>query len=478
MLSSPRWFALVPLLIACGPEAMMTIAEEDSLESLSAELDSNGMLAFLNGPLATVDALDNDVGLDARAAKGIVEHVRGPDGVLGSADDDRLGSILELDAIPYVGAIAMNAINRYVGSSSSSPNGAIRVIRAATVEKVPSGRPAPGTFRVHLIDVGTGLAILVQGADFNLLFDGGSTDDSAGLTATGNKSRLLAYLYAAIGPAADPACRPEGDRWPAAPGVSPLINHVFLSHPHQDHSNMLDDVLRCYRVQDVWDSGAVNETASYAAFLSAVASQPGVRYHTAIAPPSTRKVSVWGQTISLQSAEWTTFREGDRRSLGLGASFKVLFADGTYYPNQFNDNSTVLRLELGSTSVLLAADAEAGIRDTPFAPVGETEGALLERHRAELDVDILQVGHHGSRTSSRRAFLDAVSPRYALVSAGPTLNNGGVSFPDPDVIGSLTTVGAQVLRTDQHDNGCPEADRIGVDDTRPGGCDNYVLEFR
>ena len=208
-----------------------------------------------------------------------------------------------------------------------------------------------------------------------------------------------------------------------------------------------------------------------------MAASPGVRYHTAIAPPASRQLSVWGQTISFLSIDWTTFREGDRRSLGLGASFTVLHADGVYYANQFNDNSTVLRLDLGSTSVLLAADAEAGPRDSPLAEVGEIEGALLTNHRAELDVDILQVGHHGSKTSSRKAFLDAVTPLYALVSAGPTLNNGGVSFPDREVIDVLTATRAQVLRTDVHDSKCPEADRIGMDDTKPGGCDSYLLEI-
>lgn len=466
----------------CSPEAAITLDAVDEEQGVvSADLDSSHILSFLNGPAATVELLDLDIGLDSRAASRIVAHVRGPDGKLGTADDDRLGSIAELDAIPYVGATALAALDAYVrrAAGSTAGNGNVRVTRTARAADLPAGRPAPGTYRVHLIDVGTGLAMLVQGSDFNLLFDGGSTDDSAGITTTGNKSRLLAYLFAALGPAADPACRPEGDVWPEVPPpTSPLIDHVFLSHPHQDHSNMLDDVLRCYRVNDVWDSGAVNDTSSYASFLSAVAAKPGVRYHTAIAPPAGHRLQVWAQTITFPAAvEWTTFRAGDRGTLGSRGSFKVLHADGAYYANQFNDNSTVLRLDLGSTSVLLAADAEAGPRDSPLAPVGEVEGALLEKYRWDLDVDILQVGHHGSLTSSRKAFLDAVTPKFALVSAGPTLNNGGVSFPDEGTIDTLKATGAQVFRTDLHDASCPEADRIGVDDTKPGGCDSYLFEL-
>lgn len=69
---------------------------------------------------------------------------------------------------------------------------------ARTVDDVDSAPPEAGNYRVHLIDVGTGLAVLIQGADFNLLFDGGSADDKRGISATENNSRLLAYLWEAL----------------------------------------------------------------------------------------------------------------------------------------------------------------------------------------------------------------------------------------------------------------------------------------
>ena len=57
--------------------------------------------------------------------------------------------------------------------------------------------PPPGTYRVHMIDVGTGLAILVQGHDFNLLYDGGTND-------AGEKPlRVVSYLAQAIGASGD-----------------------------------------------------------------------------------------------------------------------------------------------------------------------------------------------------------------------------------------------------------------------------------
>jgi competence protein ComEC len=95
-------------------------------------------------------------------------------------------------------------------------------------------------------------------------------------------------------------------------------------------------------------------------------------------------------------------------------------------------------------------------------------------------VDILQVGHHGSETSSRLEFLNAVSPQWALIGAGPKKYSGHV-LPDDSVVSALVDVvgdASRILRTDENDAaGCSVADRIGDDDHRPGGCDNYILDF-
>src|ERR1700733_14414296 len=121
--------------------------------------------------------------------------------------------------------------------------------------------PGSGAYRVHLIDIGTGLSMLIQGHDFTMLYDGGSNDDSRGIEATsmrrGNQSRLLAYLYATLGPSGGPECVPQGEQWQAGTD-SPVktIDHMFLSHAQRDHISMLGDVLHCYDVKNVWEPGA------------------------------------------------------------------------------------------------------------------------------------------------------------------------------------------------------------------------------
>lgn len=361
----------------------------------------------------------------------------------------------------------------------------IAATRIASVSDLSSSPPAEGHFRIHLIDVGTGLSILVQGHDFTMLYDGGSGDDKSGITQQGDKSRLVAYLFAALGPSGPAACAPVGDaEWHGYGGTKRVtINHIVLSHPHDDHGSLLDDVLACYDVEDVWDAGVVNDTVFYRDFLQAVAAEPGVRFHTAAAIPDNRTYEVKGQAVEFgDEVVWTTFSDSTLQQLGEGATFLVLHADGEQHADP-NDNSIVLRVELGGTSLLLMGDAESGPREPPASPPSGVEAYLLEHHRAEIDVDILQVGHHGSKTSSRLDFLNAVSPAWALIGAGPK-KYSGVTLPDPEVLTAIEQVlsasggsSESLLRTNSQDEGgCDIEDRIGRDDDSPGGCDNYLLE--
>jgi competence protein ComEC len=353
----------------------------------------------------------------------------------------------------------------------------------STVAMVPHAAPGEHAYRIHLIDVGTGLSVLVQGHDFNLLFDGGSNDDFAGISGGHDADRLIAYLFAALGPSGPPDCVPDGDPPPPHPDNPKLpIQHVFLSHPHRDHGAFLNDVLHCYAVENVWDSGAVNDTGFYKNFVQAIADEPNVSYHTAAAiPPSRTIVFDHSGVVMPSSVSWTTFAEGEHETLDTGARFTVLHVDPTLAPAgatpDYNFNSIVLRLELGGRSLLLTGDTTNGRRQPhTTAPLG-AEAALLAHHSPELRADILQVAHHGSDTSTRDAFLMAVAPELALVGSGPK-KYGSVVLPDQDVVDALEAVGAHVLRTDDSDKiGCVASDRIGRDDDSPGGCDNWVIEL-
>jgi competence protein ComEC len=311
-----------------------------------------------------------------------------------------------------------------------------------------------------MIDVGTGLSILVRGADFAMLFDGGTNDP-------GEKPlRVVGYLAATLGPSGDDLCVEPGA---AKPTERRKLDHLVLSHPHLDHGSALDLVLHCYDVTHVWDSGRINDTVFYREFLAAVAGSPA-SYHTAASVPANHDVTVKGLTITIP--RWQRFSEGDAQLLGERAKFTILHAEAKSTGSP-NENSIVLAVELAGKRMLLVGDAESGPRKDPSYPAGDIEEFLIEQHEDAIRSDILQVGHHGSKTSSRRDFLEAVKPSLALVSTGPK-KYGTVTLPDVEVLEELVRVGATILRTDERDTGCPVIGRIGGD-KGPGGCDAWVI---
>jgi competence protein ComEC len=325
-----------------------------------------------------------------------------------------------------------------------------------TAKDVP-GIPAPGTFQVHMIDVGTGLAILVRGSDFTMLYDAGTNDREE------KPMRVAKYLAATLGPSGDDLCGEPGKE-------RKKIDHVVLSHPHLDHASALDLVVHCYDVNVFWDSGRVNDTVFYRELLSGISRSMATLYRTAADVPGDRTVQVKGLAVTMP--RWERFGEGETVRLGEGAKFTILHAEGKakHDPNQ---NSVVVAVELGGVRMLLVGDAESGPRQDPSYPVGDVEEFLINSHAAAIRSDILQVGHHGSKTSSRRSFLEAVKPRLALVSSGPKMY-GKTMLPDKEVIEELGRVGATVLRTDERDGDCPVTNRIGGD-KGPGGCDTWVI---
>jgi competence protein ComEC len=334
--------------------------------------------------------------------------------------------------------------------------------RVETAAAMPAS-PRPGTYQLHLIDVGTGLAILIRGADFAMLYDAGTNDHEE------KPMRVAAYLAAALGPSGDDLCVPDGA---PAPGARRRIDHVVLSHPHLDHASALDLVLHCYDVAHFWDSGRISQTVFYRELVDRIARSAPTTYHTAADVPEDRVREVKDHAVTIP--RWERFSEGDSVQLGAKARFTILHAEAKEHSDA-NRNSTVLLVELGATRLLLVGDAESGARKDPGDPPGDIEAYLLEHHGKALRAHILQVGHHGSKTSSRRAFLDAVQPKLALVSSGPKQYRG-TTLPDPEVLEALKAVGASILRTDERDADCPITGRIGGD-RGPGGCDSWVISI-
>lgn len=318
----------------------------------------------------------------------------------------------------------------------------------------PAHRPA---FTLHVADVGTGLAVFIEGEDFSIVYDAGSNDD----TAVGDKNRFMAYLH---------AVRPDLKK----------IEHVILSHPHRDHVELLADVIAAYQVSNVWDSGAVNPICGYRRFLEAI-STSSASYHTGVNDAGKHKIDfakivcTLPATLTVEHAAKMT--EGETLKLGERATMTFLHVDGERHGDDFNQNSVVTVLDLDGIKVLLMGDAEAGGREDPSKPptAKSVEGYVLAKYKAQIRADVLIAGHHGSKSSSRKVFVDAVSPKVSVISSGPTKYQT-VVLPDPVIVSELKSAG-ELFETDIDDKACAKnPKKIGPDgDDNPGGCDNVQI---
>lgn len=186
------------------------------------------------------------------------------------------------------------------------------------------------------------------------------------------------------------------------------LDAVVATHPHADHIGSMADVLKRYPVGAFFTTDVPETTIVYEQMLRALQRNGCPVYNTA----SGMEI-VWDDAVSV----------------------KVLNPIAGEPAEDANNASIVLRVCYGSTRFLLAADLESA-----------GERRLLDTYGNDrLRADVLKVGHHGSDTSSCKAFLDAVHPSCAIISDG---RNNAYGHPHPDVLNRLQAIGASVYRTD------------------------------
>ena len=195
------------------------------------------------------------------------------------------------------------------------------------------------------------------------------------------------------------------------------LDAIVLSHPHGDHVGGVAPVLRILGVDAFADGGQ---------------SYPGHAYHDALDIVAERQIHI------------ITPRGGDVWSTGDGVTLRFYgpsepFLTGTR--NDINENSVVFLLEYRCPTcarpfrMLFTGDAGA-----------ETERRLLGSG-ADLNADVLKVGHHGSAYGTTLEFVAAVHPRYAIVSVG---RDNLFGHPAPSTMETLRNHGVRVYRTDEH----------------------------
>lgn len=267
-----------------------------------------------------------------------------------------------------------------------SRRGAIGLVSLAAlllleITHLRASRPR-GVLRVTVLDVGQGDATLID-------FPGGAA--------------MLIDAGGEVGSAWDPGRAVVGPVLRARRRGA--LELAVLSHPHPDHFLGLRAALAGVRVGALWHNGEATTGGDLGALFSSLRARS-----VAIRTPGCGAHSI------------------------SGARVEILHPCPRFDPDRgANDNSLVLRISFGRRAVLLVGDAEHAAEESLLANP--------ERLRA----DVLKVGHHGSRTSSSRAFLAAVQPAIATISCGVRNRFG---HPHVAALQALTASGARVLRTD------------------------------
>jgi competence protein ComEC len=189
------------------------------------------------------------------------------------------------------------------------------------------------------------------------------------------------------------------------------LDVVALSHAHSDHMGGLPAVLRNFHPAELW-VGNNPPAEDYKALLDEAA----------------------GLHVRVRS-----LRAGDALAFGT-AQVAVMAPFRDYQPGAEpgNNDSMVLRVAYGATSVLLEGDAEAPVEDAMLA-------------EPNLASTLLKVGHHGSLTSTRPEFLARVAPQWAVISCGLRNRYG---HPRAEVLEELQAAKVGTFSTDINGAAC------------------------
>lgn len=182
------------------------------------------------------------------------------------------------------------------------------------------------------------------------------------------------------------------------------LDYLVLTHPDADHIGSADVVMTKFEIGTIFMSNFEKETKTYKNLF---------------------------KLIEENQIHYLSPAVGNVYALG-SASFQILAPNREY--DDPNDASIALLITHGENTFLFTGDAEK-----------DAEEDMLN-NGLSLAADVFHAGHHGSKTSNTQEFIDAVMPRYAVISCGIDNSYG---LPDAEVLNRFREKEMMVYRTDE-----------------------------
>ena len=183
------------------------------------------------------------------------------------------------------------------------------------------------------------------------------------------------------------------------------LDYFILTHPDEDHIGGAIEIIGKLNVRNIIMSDASKDTQIFTKLLDAI---------------EEKNITV------IKAKPGSEYSAGDIK-------LTVLAPIGEF--DDYNDYSVVTRVRYGSTSVIVAGDAEK-----------TSEKNMVESYGRALRSDILKLAHHGSSTSTGKEFFETVSPKYAIISCG---KNNSYGHPHEETLKLLDKYGVKYYRTDK-----------------------------